>query len=32
MLDDELMFKEEKNYRYYRKFMSKNDGYDDYLM
>lgn len=31
MSDDELMPKEEKIHRYYRKFMSKNDGYDDYL-
>lgn len=31
MSDDELMTKEEKINRYFRKFMSKNDGYDDYL-
>lgn len=31
MLDDEWMIKEEKINRY-RKFMIKNDGYDDYLM
>lgn len=31
MSDDELMPKEEKSHRYFRKFMSKNDGYDDYL-
>lgn len=31
MLDDEWMIKEEKINRY-RKFMIKNDCYDDYLM
>lgn len=30
MSDDEWMTKEEKINRY-RKFMTKNDGYDDYL-